>query len=104
MINKIFLIIFVSFLAVIPITHTYFQNGSSWAGVVPSFVNDDLYYYARMNNITNGYPFIGNPYYFEHRQEISPAFFVSDWIATIPMKLGVSFILTISFNFIFWSI
>ncbi|MFA5889096.1 MAG: hypothetical protein WCW47_02240 [Candidatus Paceibacterota bacterium] len=103
--NKLLiLIICVFILSIVPIAHTYFQNGSSWARIPPSFVNDDLYYYARMNNIVNGYPFIGNPYYFEHRQEISPAFFISDWIATIPMKIGMPFILTISFNFIFWSI
>lgn len=102
--KSLILVICIILLALIPIIHTYYQNGTSWAGVAPSFVNDDLYYYARMQNIVHGYPLIGNPYFFEHREDLSPAFFVSDWLSTIPMKMGMPFIPTIALNFIIWSI
>lgn len=105
--NKSAIIIVTSivfFLSIVPVFYTYFQNRTSWEGIVPSFVNDDLYYYSRMQNINNGYPFIGNPYYFEHRNEISPAFFVADWISTAPLLTGIPLSFTIIFNFIFWSI
>ena len=102
--NKIvILIISVLFISGIPVFHTYVQNRTSWAGVIPSFANDDVYYYARMQNIVHGYPFIGNPYFFEHRQEISPAFFVSDWLATAPIFIGIPFTVTVVVNFILWS-
>ncbi len=103
--NKIlFLIICVIFLSLMPILHTYIQTGKLWAGVAPQFVDDDLYYYARMQNIMHGHPLIGNPYFLEHRREISPAFFLSDWLAAAPMVIGMPFVAAVAFNFIIWSI
>lgn len=101
---QVFLIACVFLLSLIPVVHTYIQAKASWAGVVPSFVDDDLYYYARMQNITHGYPFIGNPYFFEHRNEINPAFFAADWLAVIPEISGMSLVAAVVFNFIAWSI
>lgn len=57
-----------------------------------------------MREIKDGYPFIGNPYFFEHRNDVSPAFFVADWMATAPMLLGVPLIPTIVFNLFFWAL
>jgi hypothetical protein len=103
--NKIVVLLLTVFiLCLIPISHTYLETRNSWSGIVPSYIDDDLYYYARMENVAHGYPLIGNPYYFEHRNEISPAFFVSDWLSSIPLLLGLSLPLTAAFNFIFWSI
>lgn len=100
----VILIICVIFLSLIPLIYTYIQAGSSWSGVVPSFVGDDLYYYARMQNVVHGYPFIGNPYFFEHRYELSPAFFAADWLAVIPMKFGLPLVPTVALNFVAWSV
>lgn len=102
--NKILLCFFVGLLCLIPVFSTYIHTRNVWSGIVPSFVDDDLYYYARMNSVVNGYPFIGNPYFFEHRNDVSPSFFVSDWIAVIPLKLGLPFIFSLILNFIIWSI
>jgi hypothetical protein len=82
----------------------YTQAGNEWRGIVPSFVNDDLYYYARMQNIEHGYPSIGNPYFYEHRNEISPTSFLPDWISAVPLFFSISFPYAILFNFIFWSV
>ena len=99
-----YIFVTVFFLACIPIVYTYIAAGSTWRGVVPQFVNDDVYYYARMENIVHGYPFIGNPFFYEHRMDTPPAFFVADWIAAVPLLLGVPFIIGICLNFIVWSI
>ena len=100
----VILVVIIFLLSLIPIIHTYFQTNILWQGVVPSFVDDDLYYYARMQNVIHGYYLIGNPYFFEHRQEISPAFFAPDWLSIIPIKLGIPLAFGVALNFIMWSI
>ncbi len=104
--KKELLIVIVSifFLACIPVIRVYTQTGTIWQGIVPTFVNDEVYYYARMENIVHGYPFIGNPYFFEHRNDMSLAFFVPDWISAVPLFLGVPFVATVVTNFIIWSL
>jgi len=103
--NSLFVFIFlVLILSLLPISRSVIGAGDSWKGIMPSFVDDDLYYYARMQNIINGYPLVGNPYFFEHREQISPAFFIPDWISVFPSLIGMNFLQSITFNLIFWSI
>src|SRR3989338_10782345 len=58
--------------------------------VVVSIIEDDRYYFSRSKEIADGNFFIGNPYYIEHADDTSPAFFVSDWIAAVPHVFGFS--------------
>lgn len=85
----------------IPLLHAGWSTLGAWQGVPSS---QDNYYYARMHEVKDGYPFIGNPYFFEHRNELSPAFFVSDWMATTPLLLGLPMVPTIIFNLFTWSL
>lgn len=62
------------------------------------------YYSAWLREIRDGYPFFGNPYFFEHRNELSPAFFGAAWLAFIPMLFGLPLNTTLIFNAFFWSI
>jgi hypothetical protein len=62
------------------------------------FADDSLYYYNRMREVKDGYPLIGNPYFFEHRTAPAAAFFVADWIAAAPYILGIPLIATIIFD------
>lgn len=71
----------------------------NWQGVPFDAPN---YYYARLREILDGYPFMGNPYFWEHRTELAPAFFLADWLGVIPMffvSMGAGSI----FNLIFWT-
>lgn len=103
--NKlIYLIGVVFFLSLLPVIHTYNQSGNLFTEVTPSFVDDDLYYLARIQDVVQGYPFIGNPYYFEHRNNISPSFFIADWISSIPLILGLDLSHSLALNFSLWSL
>lgn len=62
------------------------------------------YYDARIKEIMDGYPLIGNPYFLEHNNEITPAFFVTDWLAAIPRFLGASLYWGAIINMLFWSL
>lgn len=57
--------------------------------VPPEFMDDSGYYYARMQAVADGHPFIGNPYFKEHADAMASAFFGADWIASIPLFLHV---------------
>ncbi len=89
--------------SLVPVFHIWSAVGASWKGIVPEYIEDSSYYYARINNVVRGHPFIGNPYFIEHAKSISPAFFVSDWLASAPFVLGIPFNISIVFNIIFWS-
>lgn len=65
--------------------------------------NDADYYFERMKEVADGYPMLGNPYFFEHRMDPPPAFVVADWIAVVPMLLGASLVVTMIGNFFFWT-
>jgi hypothetical protein len=89
-------------LALLPIVpHIY--SGASWQGV-PSTFYQDAYYYARLKEIKDGYPLIGNPYFYEHRGEVAPAFFIPDAISALPLLAGLSLPQTLAFNFCLWTL
>ncbi len=85
----------------VPVLYAMRSTVGFWQGVPPSAEN---YYYSRLREIKDGYPFIGNPYFFEHRNEVSPAFFVADWIAAVPLLLGAPLIQTIVLNLFVWAL
>ncbi len=70
--------------------------------VIPEVVDDSLYYYARTAEVAQGHPLIGNPYYVEHRADIAPAFFVTDWFAALPAIFHLSMNLVIFFDIAVW--
>jgi hypothetical protein len=97
------LFVLVFLVSLIPVLHIGFSVGKEWKGIVPEYVEDSLYYYARIENVAHGYPLIGNPYFIEHRDEIAPAFFISDWLASVPLLLHIPFVPSIIFNIVLWS-
>lgn len=86
----------------LPYVHTLFVLGES-PRVPVGIYNDTDYYYDRMREVKDGYPFLGNPYFYEHRKDPAPAFFVADWISAVPMLLGATLMETIHGNLLFWS-
>jgi hypothetical protein len=70
--------------------------------IVPEVVDDSLYYYARTSEVVRGKPLIGNPYYFEHRDEIAPSFFITDWFGAVPRALGLPMNWTIFVDIALW--
>jgi hypothetical protein len=52
-------------------------------------MDDSEYYYARLQTVADGHPFIGNPYFKEHANDPAVAFFGADWIASIPLITGI---------------
>ncbi|MEI7512161.1 MAG: methyltransferase domain-containing protein [Candidatus Uhrbacteria bacterium] len=93
----------ITFIFLVPIVNVRWIAGTNWRGVVPTVVDDDVYYYARVHEILDGHSLIGNPYFYEHRDEISPAFFGADWLASPPYYF-FSFAVAAAWNILFWSL
>ena len=74
-----------------------------WNGIMPRGVTDSMYYYARIHEVADGYPLVGNPYLYEHRETYSPAFFLTDIISAVPLFFGLPFDVAIVVNIFFWS-
>lgn len=89
-------------LSLVPVLQTL-QKGE-YRGIPPAYVDDDLYYYARMREVADGKLFIGNPYFFEYRDAGAASFFVTDWIASIPLLVGLPFSVAILLNLVWWSL
>src|SRR3989344_147647 len=98
-----FLVCVVSILSLLPIVDTYFAVGTEWRGVPPVYT-DEEYYYARIKEVKDGRPFLGNPYFYEHRDDLAPTFFITDWMAAIPLVAGLDLPKTLAVNFFVWSV
>lgn len=102
--RKFFLLIAL-LVTLIPVIFVIYEVGGwqNWQGVTPKGVTDSLYYYARIREVADGYPLVGNPYVYEYRDAFAPAFFLPDIVSAVPLLLGVPFNLAIVINFFIWS-
>ncbi len=90
-------------LSLLPVYEVVHYLGDKFQGVPPSYI-DDNYYYVRMKEVVDGYPWLGNPYFIEHRADIAPAFVFPDWMYALPMLVGLPLFATMSIDFSFWSL
>ncbi|HEY4505066.1 MAG TPA: hypothetical protein VJI73_04830 [Candidatus Paceibacterota bacterium] len=93
------LIIVAGVLSLITPVENYWYGGKTWQSIPPT---GESYYLERIREIADGHPLLGNPYFIEHTDEIAPAFFVPDWIATIPYLLGAPMLATMAINNFIW--
>ena len=90
-------------LSLLPVYEVVHYLGDRFQGIPPSYI-DDNYYYVRMKEVVDGHPFLGNPYFIEHNDEIAPAFVFPDWLYALPMLLGFSLFTSVSIDFSFWAL
>lgn len=64
----------------------------------------DGYYAPIIREVADGYPLLGNPWYYEHRHHIPPTFVLPYWIEAGPLLLGFSTGATYAFSFALWSV
>jgi len=99
-------LVFVALLAtLIPAIFTIKEAGrwDAFQGVLPKGTADSLYYYARVHEVIDGHPLVGNPYVYEYRDTLAPAFFLPDVLSSIPMLVGVPFNIAVMVNVFIWS-
>src|SRR3989338_1297050 len=62
----------------------------------------DSYYTPMVREVADGYPLLGNPFFFEHRESVTPAFILPFLVSSAPLLLGMPLPVTVVFNFILW--
>ncbi len=92
-------------LAVLPFWLIIHSVGDDWQGVVPAgYVFDSEFYIVRMIKGTQIFPFGNNPFFIESAEDFNPALSAADYIAAIPLKLGLPLVTTLIFNTVFWNL
>ncbi|OGG53685.1 hypothetical protein A2851_02255 [Candidatus Kaiserbacteria bacterium RIFCSPHIGHO2_01_FULL_53_29] len=89
-------------LSIVPILSTCIAGGSLDDAARTFYF--ETYYSAMVREVVNGHPLMGNPYFYEHREGIAPAFFLPFWLTALPQVLGLSQSLSVLFNFSFWTL
>lgn len=68
-------------------------------GIYPMFVDDEGHYEARINSVINNGILGGNPYIFEHRDDVFTQSFFPEWILSLLVKIfGLSIPLAVIFG------
>src|SRR3989344_3594582 len=90
------------FLSLIPILPAVLSGDVFGDVINPRYT--DSYYTPMVREVADGYPLLGNPFFFEHRESVTPAFILPFLVSAAPLLLGMSFPVTVVFNFILWSL
>ena len=88
-------------LTTLPAINIALVLGSNYQGIPPSF--DDIFYLARVQSVVEGSYTIGNPYFYEHRNDAPLVVLAGIWLSALPGLIGVPLLLSLFLNFILWS-
>jgi hypothetical protein len=88
--------------AVLPFLLMFLFSDNGYPKVPVEIMDDSNYYYSRAVEISEGKFFVGNQYIKENKNELSPSFFVGDWLWSTPFILGLSIQYSIIFNQVLW--
>lgn len=75
------------FLMVWPFFNFQIVLGPDYKGIQPQFANDELFYMARIKDVVDGHPFLGNAYLLEHKDQLSQQLFLPEFLLAQPLKL-----------------
>jgi hypothetical protein len=93
----------VATLCFLPVLNAKMVIGEHWRGV-PQNYGDEILYVNHITEIATGSWTDGNPYLYEHRHDLPLVLFTGNWIAAIPLALGVPLSAALILNFIIWSL
>ncbi|MFH1393066.1 MAG: hypothetical protein ABIG73_01635 [Patescibacteria group bacterium] len=85
--TAVILSIILGFLMVLPFFYFQAKLGSSFKGILPEIVNDENFYYARVKDVVDGHPFLGNAYLLEHKDELPQSVFLAEYLLAQPIKI-----------------
>lgn len=74
-------------LMILPFFYFRVKLGSDFHGVLPTAVNDVMFYYARINDAAGGHSFLNNAYLFEHKSGLPQQLFLAEWLLAQPIKI-----------------
>src|SRR3989344_2166085 len=90
------------FLSLIPVLPAALSGDVFGDVINPRYT--DSYYTPMTREVADGYPLLGNPFFFEHRESVTPAFILPFLVSAAPLLLGMPLPVTVIFNFTLWSL
>lgn len=89
-------------MSLVPLLHLV-RSGAGVHGIAtPAYM--DEYYSPVVREVADGYPLVGNPWFFEHRNDIAQSSILPYWISALPLLAGMPIALAVAMNFSFWSL
>ncbi len=85
--SAVILAVILGFLMVLPFFYFQVKLGSDFRGIFPQFVDDEMFYYARIKDVIDGHIFLSNAYLFEHKDGSPQQLFLAEYILAQPIKL-----------------
>ncbi|MDP2638737.1 MAG: hypothetical protein Q8P06_01035 [Candidatus Azambacteria bacterium] len=74
-------------LMVLPFLYFQTKLRNNFKGIFPTIVNDENFYYARVNDVIDGHSFLSNAYLFEHKNGLPQQLFLAEWLLAQPIKI-----------------
>ena len=75
------------FFTVMPFLYFQISLGEEYRGVFKEIANDELFYMARVKDVMDGHPVLGNAYLYEHKDQLPQQLFLPEWMLAQPLKL-----------------
>ena len=74
-------------LIVWPLFYFQFVLGDEYRGIQNQIIDDELFYMARIRDVMDGHPMLGNAYLFEHKNQLPQQLFLPEWFLAQPLQL-----------------
>lgn len=75
------------FSIILPALVTKFRYNVPFSNLVNIRIDDEFFYYARIRDVIDGYPTIGNAYLWEHKSKPPSPVFIGEWLIAQPLKI-----------------
>lgn len=73
-------------LMVLPFWHFQSVLGDEYKGVLNQIIDDELFYMARIKDVIDGHPTLGNAYLSEHKNQLPQQLFFPEFLLAQPLK------------------
>ena len=75
------------FLMILQFFYFHISLGGQYEGILSQIIDDELFYMARIKDVLDGHPTLGNAYLAEYKNQLPQQLFLPEWLLAQPLKL-----------------
>ncbi|MEK7659272.1 MAG: hypothetical protein AAB338_01290 [Patescibacteria group bacterium] len=80
-------VVILAILMILPFFYFQISLGDEYKGILNQVIDDELFYMARIKDVMDGYPTLGNVYLLEHKDQLPQQLFLPEFLLAQPLKL-----------------
>lgn len=84
--SAILLAFILGLLVVWPFFYFQISLGGEYKGILNQVIDDELFYMARIKDVMDGHPTLGNAYLSEYKNQLPQQLFLPEWLLAQPLK------------------